>query len=177
MTMQRVENLPTLRELRQRTRLTQAQLAFKASVSETTIANWEQGRSVPMLDQFRRVCAVLGVPMGRVALTPYERLIYTHKVWYHLRAHRDGSNQWKARAVGVDFGELLSKGDRWGTTLAELPKPMDESDPDTTSVVVPVTWNWEVVAATSDKALDQLADRIADRINEALDRAYASVQG
>lgn len=158
--------MQTIKELRGKARLTQEELAYTAGVSSTTIANWEQGRAIPALDQFRRVCTALNTRMDRIALTPYDRLLHTHKLWYHLHAHQSDSS-WIARANGVDFSETLPDSEPYGMDSA-LPAPMDENDPNTTSVVTPVTWKWEEVGSTADEAIQ----RLAIRITTALDRVY-----
>ncbi|WP_420805868.1 helix-turn-helix transcriptional regulator [Neosynechococcus sphagnicola] len=52
-----------LMRLRSLAELTQQQLADVVGVSETTVRNWEKGRSTPTLaiDQLRRFCYALGV--------------------------------------------------------------------------------------------------------------------
>jgi transcriptional regulator with XRE-family HTH domain len=146
------------------------QLAIKAGVSQTTIANWEQYRATPFLDQLRRVCAVLGIRIDQVALSPHEQLLITsHKVTYHLKAiQREQDNGlWIAQVQGVDPSQLPEDPENpYGAGL--LKKPMDEADPATTSVVVPLTWRWESFAATPDAALSALAERITT----SLDRCY-----
>lgn len=160
-------DLPTIQHLRQQSRLTQSQLAHRAGVSQTTIANWEQNRASPSLDQLRRVCAVLGVSVRGVALSPYERLLHTHGLIYRLRAqHATDHNLWIGRCVEVDFGDLPLTDPTNPFSQGMLLHPMDESDLDTTSVVVPVTWKWEETGPTADEALRRLADRII----QALDR-------
>lgn len=160
--------LPTIQQLRTKAGLTQTQLAVRAGVSPTTIANWEQNRAIPFLDQLRRVCAVLGVSIDRVALTPHERILQTHKIRYHLRAqHRD--NQWIGQVLGVDGSDLPLTDPDNPYSQGLLKGPMDESDPETDSIAVPVTWKWEEVATDPDAALDKLAQRIT----QALDRVYA----
>ena len=148
----------TIKELREAARLTQSELAYKAGVSQTTIANWEQGRSIPALDQFRRVSNALNVRMDRIALTPYDRLLYVRHLWYHLQATHQVEDRWVARAMGVDFSEALPPNDPYGHI--PLPGPLDESDPSTTSVVVPVTWGWQAIGNTPEEAIQMLADRI-----------------
>lgn len=166
------ERLPTIKDLRVASGLTQTQLAFKAGVSPTTIANWEQNRATPMLDQLRRLCAVLGVSIDRVALTPYEHILQTHDVVYHLKAqHTADDNIWIGRCLGVDFSGVPLADPSNPYSNGILSKPMEESDPDTTSVVVPVTWKWEETGTTADEAVE----RLAQRITTALDRCYAAV--
>lgn len=157
----------TIKELREAAGMTQSELAYKAGVSQTTIANWEQGRSIPALDQFRRVSNALNVRMDRIALTPYDRLLYVHRLWYHLQATHQVEGRWAARAMGVDFSEAIPSNDPYG--YVPLPGPLDENDPNTTSVVVPVTWRWEAVGDTPDEAIQVLADRIVT----AFERVYA----
>lgn len=160
-------HLPTIQQLRKRAGLTQSQLAYKAGVSQTTIANWEQSRASPFLDQLRRVCAVLGVSVHGVALSPYERLLHTHGLIYRLRAqHTMDHKLWIGRCVEVDLSGLPLTDPSNPYSPGMLMQPMDESDSDTTSVVVPVTWRWEETGTTPDEAIQ----RLADRISQALDR-------
>jgi transcriptional regulator with XRE-family HTH domain len=166
------KSLPTIKDLRTRLGYTQTQLAFKAGVSPTTIANWEQNRATPFLDQLRRLCAVLGVPIDGVALTPHEYLLRTHGVLYHLKAqHTLDDHVWIGRCIGVDPTEAALADPDNPYSNGILLKPMDESDPDTTSVVVPVTWGWKETGATPDEAIE----RLSNRITTALDRCYAGI--
>jgi transcriptional regulator with XRE-family HTH domain len=165
---QSLRKMQTVKELREAAGLTQAELAYRAAVSQTTIANWEQYRSSPAIDQWRRVASVLGVRMDRIATSPYERLLHAHDVWYHLKASQEDEGEWVAKAIGVDWSEQVEPGDRFGTSR-EPRKPLDERDPETTSVVVPVTWKWESRGKSPDSAIQFLADRIS----RSLDRAYA----
>jgi transcriptional regulator with XRE-family HTH domain len=51
---------PKITELRERKRLTQKQLSEKIGVTETTIANWERGRSgLDWIERLIRVCKAL----------------------------------------------------------------------------------------------------------------------
>lgn len=162
-----IKPLPTVKELREVRRLTQSQLAHQAAVSQTTIANWEQNRSIPRLDELRRVCGVLGVSIDRVALTPYEALLHTHHFWYHLKAQRR-FDDWVGQVLGLDTSEAKHFDPENPYSQGLLPAPMDEAFPEATSAVVPVTWKWEAVADTPEAALDQ----IARRITAALNRVY-----
>ena len=60
--------MATLRELRMRRFLTQAELAEKVGVSESTIAGWEVGRKTPRLRNIRKLAEVLGIEPGEIDL-------------------------------------------------------------------------------------------------------------
>ena len=60
--------MATLRELRMRRFLTQAELAEKTGVSESTVAGWEAGRKAPRLRNIRKLAEVLGVEPGEIQL-------------------------------------------------------------------------------------------------------------
>jgi transcriptional regulator with XRE-family HTH domain len=51
----------TVRQARERLRLTQAELAEKVGVTQVTISNWEKGKSAPEGEQRARVEAALGL--------------------------------------------------------------------------------------------------------------------
>ena len=48
--------------------LTQAMLAEKLNVSETTIWKWENGKSEPKLSQFAKICEAVGLSMSDIFL-------------------------------------------------------------------------------------------------------------
>ncbi len=48
--------------------MTQADLAEKLDVSETTIWKWENGKSEPKLSQFVKLCDAVGLPMSDIFL-------------------------------------------------------------------------------------------------------------
>lgn len=157
--------MKTPRELREDARLSSHQLASKAMVDESVIPLLENGQHVPSLDQFRRICDVLGVSMETVALHPWDQILRTHRLWYHLHAHHTDSG-WLARCNGIDFSERIPRNDRFGT-LPELSQPMDETDPTSTSVEAPLTWKWEETGASAEEAIQKLSSRIT----QALDRS------
>jgi transcriptional regulator with XRE-family HTH domain len=53
-----------LREARRRKKLTQAQIAAALKVSQSAIAQWESGRSVPSADRGTKIEQLLGVPFA-----------------------------------------------------------------------------------------------------------------
>jgi putative transcriptional regulator len=53
----------TLKRLRQRRGLTQAELARRIGVHRVTIATWETGRFRPSVDGLPRLAKALGVPV------------------------------------------------------------------------------------------------------------------
>lgn len=167
--MQRTTKMRTIKELREERRLTQMELAHKSMVSQTTIANWEQFRSTPQMIEFKRVCAVLGVPIDKVALGKYDRMLPVRDVIYHIGAHR-GEKGYKARVLGIDFSNRQRPGDRFGEDVP-LPGPLDPRDPETNHVIVPVTWRWEEESDSPEAALGLLVDRI----ESAFDRVYRVV--
>lgn len=54
-----------LKEVREGSGLTQAQLAEFAGVSEQAVKNWESGRKFPAFERIPRLARLLGVPPGR----------------------------------------------------------------------------------------------------------------
>ncbi len=51
--------------------LTQKDLATACGVSESTVINWEKGRSEPTVSQAKRIGEVTGIPYDRIIfLTP-----------------------------------------------------------------------------------------------------------
>ncbi len=48
--------------------LTQAELARRLNVSETTIWKWETGKSEPKLSQFKVICDICGRSMSEIFL-------------------------------------------------------------------------------------------------------------
>ena len=58
--------MPTLRELRLRRYLSQAELAERVGVTEVTIHSWETGKRVPRLGNLRRLAEALGVKVETV---------------------------------------------------------------------------------------------------------------
>jgi transcriptional regulator with XRE-family HTH domain len=59
------EIVPKISELRDRQKLTQRELAEAVGVTETTIANWEKGRSATeWFVRIDRLCKALGVSPG-----------------------------------------------------------------------------------------------------------------
>lgn len=52
--------MTTIKELRQRAELKAEQVAVRLGISDSTIANWEQGRTMPRirLDQFSELCSL-----------------------------------------------------------------------------------------------------------------------
>jgi transcriptional regulator with XRE-family HTH domain len=67
------EYMPRIAELRESKQLTQLELANQVGVTETTIANWERGRSgVEWLDRLIRLCSAL-------ECTPEDLLSYIPK--------------------------------------------------------------------------------------------------
>jgi transcriptional regulator with XRE-family HTH domain len=52
-----------LRDLREKSKLTQGQLALRAKVSIDSLRNWEQGRSLPKITEAARLATVLGISL------------------------------------------------------------------------------------------------------------------
>jgi HTH-type transcriptional regulator/antitoxin HipB len=53
--------MPTLRELRRRAGLSQAELAQRAGISRVTLARIETGTQMAMADTAHRICQALGL--------------------------------------------------------------------------------------------------------------------
>ncbi len=58
----RVVKIPRLREFRERSLLTQAELAERSGLSEATINRVEKGRHEPRISTARKLAAALGIP-------------------------------------------------------------------------------------------------------------------
>jgi transcriptional regulator with XRE-family HTH domain len=58
----------TIRELREKNGLTQAQLAFHLNVTPSTVFNWESNRSEPKLSQFKALSLLFGVSMDEIEI-------------------------------------------------------------------------------------------------------------
>jgi transcriptional regulator with XRE-family HTH domain len=56
----------TIRELREERGWSQAELAYRAEVSPSTVYNWEAGRFEPKASQLRRVAQALGASMDNI---------------------------------------------------------------------------------------------------------------
>lgn len=54
--------------------LTQKELAKRLNVSNKTVSNWENGRSVPKADKIESLCAILEMPYDQINFLPYNRL-------------------------------------------------------------------------------------------------------
>lgn len=59
--------LPVARKI---AKLTQKQLAFACGVSESTVINWEKGRTEPTVTQANRISDVTGVPLDTIIFFP-----------------------------------------------------------------------------------------------------------
>lgn len=55
-----------IKSLRQQCRLTQAQLAEKAEVDQSTVSYWEKGRQEPNKEQRKGLCRALGVDLSEL---------------------------------------------------------------------------------------------------------------
>ena len=55
--------LPVARKI---ANLTQKQLAFELKVSESTVVNWEKGRSEPTVNQAQKISEVTGIPLDSI---------------------------------------------------------------------------------------------------------------
>ena len=56
----------TIRELREKAELTQAQLAFKIDVTPSTVYNWEKGKNEPKASQLKAMARFFGVSMDAI---------------------------------------------------------------------------------------------------------------
>ena len=59
-----------LSDARQDKKLSQGELALRASVSSASISAWEVGRTTPQVDRLQRVAKVLGVEMAELIQVP-----------------------------------------------------------------------------------------------------------
>lgn len=59
-----------LSDARQAKKLSQGELALRASVSSASISAWEVGRTTPQVDRLQRVAKVLGVEMAKLIQVP-----------------------------------------------------------------------------------------------------------
>lgn len=50
--------------------LTQKSLAFSLGVSESTVINWEKGRSEPTVTQAQEISKVIGIPLDCIIFLP-----------------------------------------------------------------------------------------------------------
>ncbi len=62
----KVAKLQTIRELREGRGWSQAELAFRAGVSPSTVYNWEAGRFEPKASQLRKLAQSLEVSMDAI---------------------------------------------------------------------------------------------------------------
>ncbi|HKE65955.1 MAG TPA: helix-turn-helix domain-containing protein [Micromonosporaceae bacterium] len=86
---------PLIRRLRQRTRISQRELAWRARLSHTTVSRAETGELAPSLSVLQRLLAVGALrlvvvdergrvvpPLAERPLEPYRRVRrYAHKTW------------------------------------------------------------------------------------------------
>ena len=59
--------LPVARKI---ANLTQKGLALAIGVSESTVINWEKGRSEPTINQAQKVSEVTGIPLDAIIFLP-----------------------------------------------------------------------------------------------------------
>lgn len=59
--------LPVARKI---ANLTQKELGLAVGVSESTVINWEKGRSEPTVSQAIKISNVTGVPLDRIIFLP-----------------------------------------------------------------------------------------------------------
>lgn len=95
----------TLRELREARGWSRLQLADQAGVAPSLIEQLERAGVQEAFSEFRRVVAVLGVAVDRVALGPRERLITLHGHPILLVARYRGAGCWVARPARGETGE------------------------------------------------------------------------
>jgi DNA-binding XRE family transcriptional regulator len=62
------QDVKSFMELRKELGLTQRDIAVALGVTEDTVANWENGRSIPKLTipQVKELCRLLGLPIERI---------------------------------------------------------------------------------------------------------------
>ena len=54
--------------------LTQKDLAKRLNVSNKTVSNWENGRSVPKADKIEALCSILEMPYDQINFLPRNHL-------------------------------------------------------------------------------------------------------
>lgn len=59
--------LPVVRKIAD---MTQKDLASSVGVSESTVINWEKGRSEPTVSQAQKISEVTGVPLDSIIFLP-----------------------------------------------------------------------------------------------------------
>lgn len=59
--------LPVARKIAQ---MTQKELGSAVGVSESTVLNWEKGRSEPTVNQAQRISDVTGIPLDCIIFLP-----------------------------------------------------------------------------------------------------------
>lgn len=82
--MERFEPKPRIAILREHAKLTQLELSQQVGVTETTIANWEKGRSgIDWIERIVRLCSALGcapeeligyIPEGQTEVLSFTQL-------------------------------------------------------------------------------------------------------
>ena len=60
----------TLAAARKNVGLTQAALGKACGVSESTVANWEKGKSEPTIVQAQTISSVTGIPLDSIIFLP-----------------------------------------------------------------------------------------------------------
>ncbi len=53
-----------IREARRRARLTQSELAMRAGTTQSAVARWEAGRSLPSLEKLQELVECCGLSLG-----------------------------------------------------------------------------------------------------------------
>lgn len=59
--------LPVARKI---ANITQKQLAERCDVSESTVINWEKGRTEPTISQAQKISTATGIPFERIIFLP-----------------------------------------------------------------------------------------------------------
>lgn len=62
----------TIRELREKAGLTQAQLASRIDVTPSTVYNWEKGNNEPKASQLKAMARLFDVCMDAIVFEPEE---------------------------------------------------------------------------------------------------------
>lgn len=58
----------TLRAARVNAGMSQSEAAYKLSVNISTVSSWENGKTVPSLENFRKLCRLYGWPEDGIKL-------------------------------------------------------------------------------------------------------------
>lgn len=114
------EYMPKIAALREAKKLTQLELAKKVGVTETTIANWEKGRSgIEWLDRIIRLCKALDCTPEELLhyIPPSEVEAKFHEIAHQFEEEHQPHNQpfddGAQTDISVDVGSLKTEGGKF----------------------------------------------------------------